>query len=56
VTSLYKRPGIRASLWLAYDKKEFLFRIRPDVFPQGFLTHDEIELWNLFYAKEIKDK
>ena len=29
--------------------QRFLFEIRPDVFPEGFLTPVEIELWIKFF-------
>lgn len=32
--------------------RKFLFEIRPDVFPQGFLTDTEIELWGRFLTRE----
>jgi len=27
----------------------FLYQHRPDLFPQGYLTLDEIALWSLYY-------
>jgi hypothetical protein len=30
----------------------YLFEIRPDVFPDGFLTDDEIELWGRYYEEK----
>jgi hypothetical protein len=30
-----------------------MFEVRPDIFPDGYLTNTEIELWNIhFEAKE----
>jgi hypothetical protein len=26
-----------------------LYELRPDVFPAGYLTPDEIDLWEIFY-------
>jgi hypothetical protein len=33
-----------------------LYELRPDLFPQGYLTMLESEIWNLFYAELNKDK
>jgi hypothetical protein len=33
----------------------FLFEARPDVFPEGYLTDCELELWG-FYYQELNDK
>jgi hypothetical protein len=41
---------------LGYARGRFLFEIRPDVFPQGFLTEGEIELWEKYYASLKKSK
>ena len=30
----------------------FLYQHRPDLFPQGFLTPDEIQVWSLYYASK----
>ena len=32
---------------------KFLYEARPDIFPQGYLTHTEIELWGIYY-KNLK--
>jgi hypothetical protein len=34
----------------------FLYQARPDLFPEGYLTPVEIELWNIFedFKKDIK--
>jgi len=40
---------VRTALALAYDKKAFLFQVRPDLFPEGYLTPVEAGLWELFY-------
>ncbi len=44
------------SLMLAHEKKRFLFEIRPDIIPQGFLTDMEMELWGYFYDELIRQK
>lgn len=33
-------------------KKDWLFRVRPDLFPQGMLTPLELELWGLYYEEK----
>jgi len=32
-------------------KGEFLFRVRPDLFPLAMLTDLECDLWGLYYAQ-----
>jgi len=34
---------------LCHQKGRFLYEVRPDIFPYGFLTRAELELWGLFY-------
>ena len=34
---------------LADLKGAFLYQVRPDIFPEGYLTLIEIELWGLYY-------
>lgn len=29
--------------------QRFLYEARPDLFPQGFLTEDEMLLWSFYY-------
>lgn len=41
---------------LAYRNKKNLFETRPDIFPQGYETAIERQLWSLFYADLNKDK
>jgi hypothetical protein len=31
-----------------------LFEIRPDLFPDGFLTRTELDLWNLYFENQEK--
>jgi hypothetical protein len=40
------------SLQLCELRGGFLYQIRPDLFPQGFLTPDEIALWLLYYERK----
>ena len=35
---------------------EFLFRVRPDLFPEGYLTDTELLLWHKFYYELEKAK
>jgi len=35
--------------------RRFLFEVRPDIFPQGFLTETELALWSKFFD-EVKSK
>jgi len=30
----------------------FLYQHRPDLFPQGFLTLDELTLWSMWYENK----
>lgn len=30
----------------------FLFEVRPDVFPQGYLTETELALWAMYYKNK----
>lgn len=39
-------------MMLADKNHRFLFEIRPDVFPEGFLTRNELTLWTLFYQDQ----
>lgn len=40
---------------LADIKGKFLFEIRPDLFPEGFLTNTEVELWGIYFdSKKIR--
>jgi len=40
---------VRASLAICYARGRFLYEARPDIFPQGYLTEDEIMLWEKYY-------
>lgn len=41
-----------ASLQLCEARGGFLYQHRPDLFPQGFLTQDEIAVWALYYESK----
>lgn len=30
----------------------FLYEVRPDIFPGGFLTYPEIDLWSKYYVEK----
>jgi hypothetical protein len=34
---------------LCYDRGRFLYEVRPDIFPEGYLTDTEIALWGEYY-------
>ena len=34
---------------LCEARGRFLYEVRPDWFPQGFLTDTEIRLWGIYY-------
>lgn len=36
---------------LAEQRGRFLYEVRPDLFPEGFLTPLEEVLWSMFYAE-----
>lgn len=37
---------------LAEKSGAFLFELRPDIFPEGYLTRTEIELWSMHYERK----
>jgi hypothetical protein len=43
-------------MWLAYQKNKYLYETRPDLFPQGYETPVERQLWSLFFADMNKEK
>ena len=56
IEALWNQNNIRLSLKLSDSKGRFLFETRPDIFPQGFLTEDEIRLWSIYYANKPRSK
>lgn len=46
---------MRAALALCHVRGQFLYQVRKDLFPYGFLTKDEIMLWDL-YLRELNAK
>ena len=42
-------PSVTASLALCNKSGRFLFEARPDLFPQGYLTDLEMEMWGEYY-------
>lgn len=51
---LWEDPRVQLSLAMAENRGAFLFQIRPDIFPHGYLTNEEIELWEKYYANKPK--
>lgn len=41
-----------ASMKLIELRGGYLYQHRPDIFPQGFLTHEEIALWAAYYQRK----
>lgn len=41
---------------LADARGKLLFEIRPDLFPEGFLTDTELHLWGLFYEERDRQR
>jgi len=42
---------------LADLKSNYLFETRPDIFPEGYLTVTEIDLWGIYYnQKRLREK
>ena len=39
---------------LCESRHRFLFEVRPDLFPEGYLTDTEVELWGMFYDEREK--
>ncbi|MCK9324589.1 MAG: hypothetical protein M0P69_03750 [Bacteroidales bacterium] len=47
-----KDETVKASLALCNKNGRFLFEVRPDIFPEGYLTDLELEMWG-DYLKEL---
>ena len=39
---------------LCSERGRFLFEVRPDIFPEGHLTHGETTLWALWYEERSR--
>lgn len=35
---------------LCANRGRFMFEARPDIFPEGYLTDCEIELWGIYHS------
>jgi len=46
--------SVRAAMSLCRVHHAFLYQVRPDICPQGFLTDVELELWGRFYDEREK--
>jgi len=44
--------SVRAALSLCQANHSFLYVVRPDLFPQGFLTELELDLWARHYENK----
>ena len=49
--ALWAKADVKASLALADVRGRFLYEARPDLFPEGYLTLTELELWALHYQR-----
>jgi len=36
---------------LCYSRGRFLYEVRPDLFPEGMMTRDELTLWGYYYEE-----
>lgn len=54
-SNLFADIDVKNSLSLCFDKKTYLYQIRPDIMPYDYLSDMEMELWEMFYA-EMKEK
>jgi len=45
-----------ASMALCHQKGKFLYEARPDLFPEGYLTNLELELWHDFIEDKNKQR
>jgi len=41
---------------LCHARGRFLYEVQPDVFPEGFLTRTELELWARFYEQQSEQQ
>ena len=56
IEALWNRADIRTLMNLCASRGRFLFEVRPDLFPQGFLTDAEMYLWGLYYLEKRRRK
>ena len=54
--ALWRNESVRASLALGHARGRFLFELRPDIFPHGYLTDTEINLWSKYINSIGKKK
>lgn len=47
---LWASADVRNSLALCYDRKAFLYQVRPDIMPYDYLSETEMCLWSYYYA------
>jgi len=41
---------------IAEQRGGYLYQLRPDVIPQGWMTDEELALWVAFYETRAKEK
>lgn len=41
--------SVRAAMALCHINHSFLYEVRPDLFPYGFLTDLELQLWGEYF-------
>jgi len=39
-------------MMLCHSRGRFLFEVLPDIFPEGYLTDTEVELWEMHYQEQ----
>lgn len=44
--------SVRAAMVLCHINRSFLYEVRPDLFPYGFLTDLEVMLWGEFFDNQ----
>jgi len=37
---------------LCADRGRFIYEVRPDIFPEGYLTDAEISVWHEYYREQ----
>jgi hypothetical protein len=40
---------------IAEQRGGYLYQVRPDVIPQGWMTNEELALWAAFYERRAKE-
>lgn len=53
---LHGDPAVQSALMLCDMRGRFLFEARPDLFPQGRLTVEEMALWSMYYEEKHRER